>query len=154
MRSSVCITACLSRAKGKRRRRFDCFEYSHEMSNFYSNPTSCRVNRSTGSTHSCWRSCFMRLTLSQRNRSNAMKELSSVFKCFERLFRHGRCKIHFNMESSIQGRGLCLTACQLYLQDNNAGGIPNYGWARLRASSLYSWSHSQRRNALPRQAGR
>jgi hypothetical protein len=81
-----------------------------------------------------------------------MKELSSVFKCFERLFRHGRCKIHFNMESSIQGRGLCLTACQLYLQDNNAGGIPNYGWARLRASSLYSWSHSKRRNALPRQA--
>jgi hypothetical protein len=47
------------------------------------------------------------------------------------------------MESTIQGSEVWLTACQLYSRDGNADGTPNYGWATLRASSLYSLSQQE-----------
>lgn len=56
-----------------------------------------------------------------------------------------------DMESAMQGSGLWLTACQFYSRDSNADGTPNYGWATLRASSLYALS--QQEDKLSSEAG-
>ena len=48
-----------------------------------------------------------------------------------------------DMESTLQASGLWLTVSQFYSRKSNANGIPNYGWATLRASSLYALSQQE-----------
>ena len=57
-----------------------------------------------------------------------------------------------DMESALQGSGLWLAVSHFYSRNSNANGTHDYGWASLRASSLYALS--QQEDKLSSEAGK